>query len=428
MAETDVLRVLLCAGVLGMYCYCLITAVRMLYARVTGSRGPAAVPAADADRRSDLRLFLVLLAVVVLSRMLQYLIGHVMAYGLDLSGFGLDSMQRLWVRSDAPHYLGIADYGYRTVGDPRFHIVFFPFYPILVHAVSALTGHTFAASLVVSNLALTGACFYLYKLALMDSGAAGARRTVKYLLLFPAAFFLGAGFSESLFIFFAAASMYYARKDRLALAAGLAAAAAFTRMLGVLLVIPVVFEACENSGAFDALREKGFKKALGLLSPRAAWALLVPAGTFAYLLVNKAVTGDWFRFLVYQREHWYQQFGLFFLNAGTIYDQFALGDMEAIAFLWIPELVCIVLSLALMVRTFKTQRASYAFFSLAYFLVAIAPTWLLSAPRYIMAMVPLHFMLREVTIKRWADALLTAAFGAAQLYMMWGFVNGMYIY
>ncbi len=102
--------------------------------------------------------------------MLQYLIGHVMACELDLSGFGLDSMQRLWVRGDAPHYLGIADYGYRTVRGPRFHIVFFPFYPILVHAVSALTGHTFAASLVVSNLALTGACC-LYKLALMDSGA-----------------------------------------------------------------------------------------------------------------------------------------------------------------------------------------------------------------------------------------------------------------
>jgi hypothetical protein len=93
-----------------------------------------------------------------------------------------------------------------------------------------------------------------------------------------------------------------------------------------------------------------------------------------------------------------------------------------------PELVCIVLTLVLMVRTSKTQRISYVFFALAYFMVAVAPTWLLSAPRYIMAMVPLYFMLSGITKKRWADILATTVFAVMQVYMMWGFVNGMHIY
>jgi len=266
------------------------------------------------------------------------------------------------------------------------------------------------------------------KLALMDTDVPGARRAVKYLLLFPVAFFLGAGFSESLFLFLTAAALYYTRKDRFWLAALFAMAAAFTRMIGVLVAIPIVLEACEQSGMFDALREKRWKNVLHPFLKRALWALLVPLGTFAYLLVNKAVTGDWFTFLAYQRDHWYQQFGLFFINAGTIFGQLANGNEAANAFLWVPELLCIVLTLALMVRTFRTQRLSYAFFALAYFLVAVAPTWLLSAPRYLMAMVPLYFMLQEITKKRWADVLVTVAFGAAQLYMLWGFVNGMYIY
>ncbi|MFZ5975464.1 MAG: hypothetical protein ACOYU3_08660, partial [Bacillota bacterium] len=324
--------------------------------------------------------------------------------------------------------LGIADYGYRTVGDPRFHIVFLPFYPMLVRVANVLIGNTFVSSLAVSNLALAGACYYMYRLALLDTDHRGAWRTVKYLLLFPAAFFLGAGFSESVFIFLVAAALYYARSDSFGVAVFFGAAAAFTRLLGVLVAIPILLEIFEKSRAYEICREKGWRIALRALWPKAAWILVVPVGTFAYLLINKAITGDWLTFMVYQREHWSQQFGLFFLNVGTIFDQIPIRDFEMNAFLWIPQLVCIVLTLVLMLRTCKSQRISYVFFALAYFLVAIAPTWLLSAPRYIMAMAPLYFMLASITKKRWADIIMTASLAVMQLYLMWGFVNGMYIY
>lgn len=427
----DVVRVALCGIVLGLYCWCLILALRMLRSRFPRSPGlpaPEDAVIGKLDRNESARLFFILLAVVVASRMLQYLLGHIMAFGPDLTGFNLDSMQQLWVRSDAPHYLGIAEYWYRTVGDPRFHIVFFPFYPMMVHLADAVIGNTFVSSLAVSNLALTAACYYLYKLALLDGDHKSARRAVKYLLLFPVAFFLGAGFSESVFIFLVAGALYYSRNGNFALAAFLGALAAFTRMLGVLAAIPILLEAFEQSKAYGIWRENGFAAALRVFWKRALWALLVPVGTFAYLLINKLVTGDWFTFMVYQREHWYQEFGLFFLNVGTIFSQISPAEPDMNAFLWIPELVCIVLTLVVMVRTCKTQRISYVYFALAYFLAAIAPTWLLSAPRYIMAMVPLYFMLASVTKKRWADVLLSAGFAAAQVYMMWGFVNGMRIY
>lgn len=430
MGLTEIVCAVMSALVLLLYACCLAFALRTLWSRLqTGEQDRSRLrETGEPDTRARARLFLILLAVVVLSRVLQYLIGHVMVYGLDLSNFNLDSMQYLWSRSDAPHYLGIADNWYRTAGDPRFHIVFLPLYPMCVHAVSVLLGDTFLSALVVSNIALTGACYYIYRLALMDSEPKAAFRAVKYLLLFPVAFFLGTGFSESLFLCLTAGALYYARRDRFALAAVLGALSAFTRLLGVLAFIFLVLEACERTEFYRVRREEGLGAAWRALWPRAGWSLLVPLGTFMYLLVNRLVTGDWFMFMEYQREHWHQQFGLFFINMGTIVTNLFSYEPETALFLWLPEALVMALTLVLMMRTRKTQRLSYALYALGYYLVANAPTWLLSAPRYIMAMVPLYFMLAGVTRKRWADAALTAVFLALQMAMIWGFVNGMHIY
>ena len=49
-----------------------------------------------------------------------------------------DTLQACWLKSDSPSYLGIAENWYVTEGDPRFHIVFFPFYPICIAACNCI--------------------------------------------------------------------------------------------------------------------------------------------------------------------------------------------------------------------------------------------------------------------------------------------------
>ncbi|MFZ5973896.1 MAG: hypothetical protein ACOYU3_00615, partial [Bacillota bacterium] len=83
MALFDVARTVLCAGVLGLYCWCLVLALRMLFSRFRGG-GELAIPEGAGgrlDRKSSIRLFFILLAIVFISRMLQYLLGHIMAFG-----------------------------------------------------------------------------------------------------------------------------------------------------------------------------------------------------------------------------------------------------------------------------------------------------------------------------------------------------------
>ena len=63
---------------------------------------------------------------VILLHMALYAI----AYLFDLvkngySGGLLDTFRHLWLRTDSPSYLGIAENWYVTEGDARFHIVFF---------------------------------------------------------------------------------------------------------------------------------------------------------------------------------------------------------------------------------------------------------------------------------------------------------------
>jgi Na+/melibiose symporter-like transporter len=57
--------------------------------------------------------------------------------------------------------------------------------------------------------------------------------------------------------------------------------------------------------------------------------------------------------------------------------------------LWLPNLLAQLLSLAVMILAAKRIRASYTAYFIAYFVVTMGATWLLSAPRYLAAMLSL---------------------------------------
>jgi hypothetical protein len=143
-------------------------------------------------------------------------------------GYGLD----VWARWDSVFFVRIARHGYDAAS-----AAFYPLYPGLVALVGrALGGQYVLAGVAVSLAACLGAFVLLYRLAEEKLGAGGAYRTVLYLAVFPTAVFLGAVYSESLYLLLCVAAFALAER-RLFLAAGVVCGlAVLTRVTGVALL------------------------------------------------------------------------------------------------------------------------------------------------------------------------------------------------
>src|SRR5688500_9125340 len=206
-----------------------------------------------------------------------------------------------WDRWDAPHYTDNAVFGYMAndpgnltpppgyaqvfPGDLDLYIVFFPLFPWLVAAVNAVIGAPVVAAFVVSTVASFFVAPVLYRLVRADLGATVARWSAALLLVFPTAYFLHIGYTESLFLGLSFASLWLARTNRW-VAAGLPGAlAALTRANGLVLIPALAIEAWLQWRVHRRL-ELGPALAIG--------AVLI--GFAVYLGVNLAVYGDPFAF------------------------------------------------------------------------------------------------------------------------------------
>ena len=160
--------------------------------------------------------------------------------------------------------------------------------------------------------------------------------------------------------------------------------------------------------------------------------LLIPLGLAGYLFINYAVTGDPFKFMQYQKEHWSQGFGLFFETA-AYQTEYALsasaeGNLRQLFGLWLPNLIYSFGALGLIAAAAKRLRPSYLVYFLAYFAVAIGATWLLSAPRYLAACFPLALALAACADTRRKDAVATAVSLAGLVAYLAMYVNGYPVY
>ena len=127
---------------------------------------------------------------------------------------------------------------------------------------------------------------------------------------------------------------------------------------------------------------------------------MVPLGFAAYCMVNYSVSGDAFKFLEYQSIHWHQQLGWFFDTAAYQTENAVSAAAKSPALLWglwLPNLLAQLLSLAVMILAAKRMRASYTAYFIAYFVVTMGATWLLSAPRYLAAMISLPAAISALT-------------------------------
>ena len=308
------------------------------------------------------------------------------------------SLLTIWNRWDTAHYLDIAQRGYsNTTTDERYlRIVFFPFYPLLIRLFALVFRNYMISALIVSNLAYASAAFYLYKLALLDYPEETALRSVFYFSIFPTAYFLHAGYTESLFLALTIASFYYGRKEMWWLSGLIGMPASLTRITGIILLPALILEYLSQKG----FHIKSIKKDI-------LWLALIPFGFLLYLIVNYLVFGDPFKFLKIQKEHWAKTLDFPWRGLlGAWGSAWWRSPADSVLVGW-AEVIFGVFGFLLTIWVSIRLRISYGIYMFITWLVVTSTSFWLSIPRYTLSMFPLFIAISLFGRSREVNYLIT---------------------
>jgi len=286
----------------------------------------------------------------------------------------------LHARWDSFWYLDVAQNGY-SVGQNSWelsNIVFFPLYPFLIKIISFFTfGNVIFAAWLSSVFFLFLGLFYLFKLVKEFHPEINPYLPVIFLLVFPTAFFLNAVYTESLFLFLSVATFYYARKKNFVYAGIFGLLSSLTRITGVLLFIPLIWEYLKNYNFH-------LKPAFNL---KILPIFLVPLGTFGFFLYHYFKFGNFFLFLEIQK-NWGRAFAF-------QKDHFDFFSNPAIVNFCLDALF-IIFVLVVLYFVFKKLRASYGLYMLATLIVVLSTGTFMSIGRYILVLFPIYILLASI--------------------------------
>jgi hypothetical protein len=347
----------------------------------------------SSDERAPVRSILILVIGIKLL---------ILLFGIQMFRIELDRLPdppgglHVWNRWDTEHYLEIATHGYRPEGTDGRRIVFYPLYPWLVRGASVAIDDPFYAALGVSAIASIVAALLLWWLARLDMGRTAAWHAVVFCFIFPTSYFLHIGYTESLFLALALGAFLCARK-RIWWAAGvLSALAALTRLNGLLLIPALALEAFEQyrtERRFDA---------------RSLWILFGGAGFAVYLGLNEMVLGDPFAFMTMQKVHWHKSLSLPWTGIEATWRSLTGGSPAEAQMVGFYELAFVVLGLVVVVWSWAQLRRSYAIWITLNWLLFTSTSFILSVPRYSLAMFPMFILFADLAEKsRLWNALIT---------------------
>lgn len=328
-----------------------------------------------------------------------------LAYGVSIlycgvlgDGISWTEFARVWRKYDAAHYMGLAEQGYRgyTEGGRPLFVVFFPLYPWLVRLLHlaipdyALCGH------ILSALCYLGSAYLLARLTTEEFGRRVGAFSVAFLTAYPFSFFFAAVYTESLFLLLSLGCFYAIRRHRYPLAGLLGALAALSRMQGVLLAAVAFAEYCVTENPIRKLLDRDWRGLWQDAWEKLFWMAFMGLGTLVYLGLNYAVTGDPFRFLVYQRERWFQGAEFFLVSLAKLWSAFIhpTAGYEFISYTtWGPQLVLFVFCVAALLYGVRRLPPTWTL----YYAVCIFLNYSLSNPlsggRYIASAFPLPVLL-----------------------------------
>jgi len=315
---------------------------------------------------------------------------------------------------DGVHYLEIAKNGYTN------NMRFMPLYPLLIRVVSSFIPFvpSYWIGAFISLFFLIGSLLYLIKLLHSDYLNNQSRIIILSLLVFPTSFFFLSVYSESLFLFLAVSSLYYARKRKWMLAALLGFFSSLTRIVGFLIVVPLLIE---------FFSQKSVKKNHHLIA-----LLLVPLGTALYALYNYVRWGNPLLFiqahsqlsngrsstsLIFFPQTLYRYFKILTTVSVSLWE-WKMALVEVLAFCFAAIGVYILWKLKV--------RLSYIIYTLVSLLVPASTGTFTGLPRYIIVLFPLFIIFSALKNRVILISILILSF-ILQILLFLYFSRGYYV-
>lgn len=315
----------------------------------------------------------------------------------------LDVLGSRW---DTGFYVSIVEQGYVAEGVPLPSVPFFPLLPMLMAAVRPFVGgDAVVAGVAVANVALLLATFFFYRLAQLSWGDKVADRATWYLLIFPAAFFGSAIYTESLFLLCAVASLYFARTNRWLQAGLFALAATLSRLVGLIVVPMLLLEWVQQRQQRPA--GEPCPSWLALLAP-----LVAPLGTLSYMAYLGRRFGDPLAF-AHASEAWGREpqppaemiQNLLTRPAGGWGAAVLAGNINWND--WFDFLIVLFFLVLSFVLIYE-HRWSEGIFVWTGVMLAFSSGLLMSQRRYMWVLFPVSILLGRWGARPWVDKLVTA--------------------
>jgi len=279
-------------------------------------------------------------------------------------------------RWDSFWYLDIAKSGYYMKYNQwgLYNVVFFPLYPFLIKIFAFFSaGNFMLAGWILSVIFLFLALSYFYKLIKEFHPEINPHVPILFLLIFPAAFFLNAVYTESIFLFLSLAVFYYGLKKKMLLAGIFGLLASLTRVTGILLFLPLVWEYLKNNN----FKIKSF------FSFKFLPVFFIPLGTLGFFLYHYFKFGNFFLFFQVEK-NW----GRAFILQKGHFDFFSNPSLVN----FYLDVLFVVFALVVAYFVFKKLRLSYGLYMLATLFVALSTGTLMSIGRYILVLFPIFIL------------------------------------
>ena len=274
---------------------------------------------------------------------------------------------------DSFWYLKIAKDGYQYIPGQMTSIAFFPLYPSLIWLFSWIMTASFAGWL-ISTVALGFGLIYLYKLVKEFHPEIDPFEPIILLLIFPTAFFLNSVYTESLFLTLSIIFFYYLFKKKFLIAALFLSLTSLTRINGVFLLVPFIYE---------YLKTFGLKK---FFNPSFSAFLIAPLGIFSFMFYQYLKFGEPLAFLKSQME-WGRRFE-FNSSHFQLFSPPSYANLASDVTFFILAIVSGFLLLRI--------RASYGLYVLVTAALAASTGTLMSIGRFVLILFPIYILLASV--------------------------------
>ena len=336
---------------------------------------------------------------------------------------GKESIQRLlnvFTRGDVQWYMQIANSGYehRAFSTAQHaNWAFYPLWPLVLKVGNVLPFGMIFWGILVANVFSIAAIVGVYKLVLLDYEQETALLAAILTLSFPGAYFLMRPGPEALFLLLSVLTFYAGRKKQWVLAGLCGALATLTRLQGIMLLVPLIYQYFHF---YQNGRQHDWK---ALAVP------LIPAALLVHMTYLYFMTGNFFaNFEIHAAWDHHQSYPFAamvrFLDAPFMVDYYG-WNLAPVSFIFV---FCAVILTMIAIQCWRNGKYQGDLLLLLGFnlFVILARDNLEASLRYLGVVFPLMVVLAlAVEQKRLLATLIVFIFIALQVFYLIGFSLGL---